>query len=682
MGKSEKVLVIGIDGMDPRLTKYHMEQGYMPNLEKLLAAGAAREDLVLLGAHPTITPPMWTTLATGAYPMTHGITDFWRQDPDHLGLRNYALDARLCKAEQMWNVTAEAGKKTFVLHWPGSSWPPSSNSENLYVIDGTNPEGICMSTGEIEHSFLVYGDVTYQTTTVTREEEGNFQMCTVSDLDLDESASDEAKSGEYEPNAADSVASAIRQEIGDIRISPIPIGSSQTIVRFANSISPIKDAEKWGFDVPADAKEMTVLFSGGLVRRPALILKNEDGIYDTVKIYKSKKAENLVVAVKNGEFAKDVVDEAIKNDKQYTVTRNMKVLEMAEDGSRVRMWFSAAIDINNDNVFHPVSLHKELLENVGNPMPVANLGSGTKEMVECMQENWMRTMRWWADAIHYMIEKHDVEVVFSQIHNDDAEKHNMISVYRENHPDRKLPMSVYEEAFINISKQNDYYIGRFLHLLDEGWTIFLVSDHGLITSECGISELPGVVMLNADTMRKWGFTEVKYDENGNPLPEIDWSKTKAILSRMGSIYINLKGRWDTGIVEPEDQYALEDEIIAKLYSMRDEKGRAIVSVALRNKDAVLLGLGGPECGDIVFWGAEQHLWDHGDGLSTVLGMNNTSLSPIFVAAGAGIKAGYKTDRVIREVDVTPTIAAVLGLRMPAQCEGAPVYQILEDEYRA
>ena len=33
MGKSEKVLVIGIDGMDPRLSKHHMEQGYMPNLK-------------------------------------------------------------------------------------------------------------------------------------------------------------------------------------------------------------------------------------------------------------------------------------------------------------------------------------------------------------------------------------------------------------------------------------------------------------------------------------------------------------------------------------------------------------------------------------------------------------------------------------------------------------------------
>ncbi len=673
MGKSEKVLVLGIDGMDPRLSKYHMEQGYMPNLKKLIEAGSAREDLVLLGAMPTITPPMWTTLATGAYPMTHGITDFWRQDPDHLGLRNYALDSRLCKAEQMWNVTAEAGKKTFVLHWPGSSWPPSSDSENLYVIDGTNPEGICMSTGEVEHSFLVYGDATYQATTVTREAEGNFQMCTVEDLDLNEQ-----KSQDNEQDASDSVASAIRQEIDDMRVISLPIGTSQTFVRFANSLSPVKDAANWGFDVPADAKEMTVLFSGGLVRRPALILKNSEGIYDTVNIYKNKKSEVPVVSIKNGEFAEGVVDEAIKDGKQYTVVRNMRVLEIAPDGSRVCMWVSAAIDIHNDSVFHPVSLHKEIIEHVGYPMPVANLGSDTKELMDCMQENWMRTMRWWADAIHYMIEQHDVEVVFSQIHNDDAEKHNTISVYREDCKDRRLPMSDYEEFFINISKQNDYYIGRFLHLLDEGWTIFLVSDHGLLTSECGMSELPGVVQINADTMRRWGFTEVKYDENGNPLNEIDWTKTKAILSRMGSIYINLKGRWDTGIVEPEDQYALEDEIIAKLYDLRDEKGRAIVSVALRNKDAALLGLGGPECGDIVFFCTEQHLWDHGDSLSTAMGLNNTSVSPIFVAAGLGIKAGYTTDRVIREVDVTPTIASVLGLRMPAQCEGAPVYQILED----
>ena len=49
-----------------------------------------------------------------------------------------------------------------------------------------------------------------------------------------------------------------------------------------------------------------------------------------------------------------------------------------------------------------------------------------------------------------------------------------------------------------------------------------------------------------------------------------------------------------------------------------------------------------------------------------------------MAAGPNIKEDYVTDRVIREVDVAPTVAVLAGVRMPAQCEGAPVYQIIED----
>ena len=112
---SSKVFVIGLDGMDPSLTKKYMDQGKMPNVKKLVEAGACREDLVMLGGHPTVTPPMWTTLATGANPGTHGITCFWNQDPDNLDTIIYNLDSRMCKAEQLWNVTAEAGKK----HWYG-----------------------------------------------------------------------------------------------------------------------------------------------------------------------------------------------------------------------------------------------------------------------------------------------------------------------------------------------------------------------------------------------------------------------------------------------------------------------------------------------------------------------------------------------------------------------------------
>lgn len=382
------------------------------------------------------------------------------------------------------------------------------------------------------------------------------------------------------------------------------------------------------------------------------------------------------MSIRVGEFVEGIVDEAIKNEKKYTVARNMRLLNIAEDGSSMRMWISAGIDINDDSVFSPTSLHKEIIDNVGYPMPVSNLGSADKELIQdCMMENWMRTMRWWADALHYMIEKKGVEVVFSHVHNDDAEKHMFLKYVKDNNSGT-LTADEYRQFLVEISKQNDYYIGRFLHLLDEGWTIFLVSDHGLTVTEEGQSPLTDS-SVDATFMREWGYTEVKYDEAGDPLPEIDWTKTKAVFTRMNEIYINLKGKYPYGIVDPEEKYELEGEIISKLYSQKDEKGRARVAMALRNKDASLIGLGGPECGDIIVLHAEQNLGDHGDGLSTAWGESHTSASPIFVAAGKGIKKDFETTRVIREVDVAPTIATISGVRMPKQCEGAPIYQIIE-----
>ena len=176
-------------------------------------------------------------------------------------------------------------------------------------------------------------------------------------------------------------------------------------------------------------------------------------------------------------------------------------------------------------------------------------------------------------------------------------------------------------------------------------------------------------------------TGCKKDENGNELPEVDWTQTKAIMTRSNSIYINLKGRQANGIVDPEDKWELEERIMTDLYSMRDPKtGKRMVYLAIRNKDAVHLGYGGPECGDICYWLAEGYNVDHADGLSTAYGDCETSLSPIFVAAGPGIKKGFKTTRIIRQIDVTPTIAALMNVRFPADCEGAPVYQIFDQEF--
>ena len=104
-----------------------------------------------------------------------------------------------------------------------------------------------------------------------------------------------------------------------------------------------------------------------------------------------------------------------------------------------------------------------------------------------------------------------------------------------------------------------------------------------------------------------------------------------------------------------------------------------MALALRNKDAILLGQGGPDSGDIVYYLAEGYNGDHADCLSTTNGVCDTSCASVFMAAGAGIKHTV-IDRVVRHVDVTPTAAMLLGIRMPHQCEGAPVYQILDGNF--
>jgi predicted AlkP superfamily pyrophosphatase or phosphodiesterase len=50
------------------------------------------------------------------------------------------------------------------------------------------------------------------------------------------------------------------------------------------------------------------------------------------------------------------------------------------------------------------------------------------------------------------------------------------------------------------------------------------------------------------------------------------------------------------------------------------------------------------------------------------------IDAIFIASGSGIRRGVMLDRV-RNIDVAPTIAALLGIKMPARIEGRPIPEI-------
>ena len=685
MAKASKVAVLGVDAMDPRLTRKYIDMGIMPNTKKLLEAGAAREDLVLLGALPTVTPPQWTTLATGAYPSTHGITAFYRQGGD-LDMVNLNFDSTKCHAEQMWNVTAEAGKKTLVWHWPGSAWPPSSDSENLHVVDGTSPGGVNMSSAQVDGEFIVMASdknetIEYRSGAMTDAK----VPCVVTGLGDDKP---KQKSG--------GMASLMQRKMEDgfrlYIVNPNKDGQGGSNAIPADiAFSSIKPAEKWAAEIPADAKEFVILLSGGLIRRPALILKGEDGKYDHIAIYKNKKQLEPMVTIKNREYVRDIVDDCMKGDDMIKASRDMRVLEIAEDGSKVKMWVSASMNIEADMMWHPRALYKEIVDNVGYPSPCSTLGFGDFELIyDCMHQCWEHVADFQADSLNYLMENNDYEVVFSHFHAPDLQKHMFIRDLAKG--TENTTAEQYEFIMQEIYRQTDRYLGKFMHFLDKGWTLMVVSDHAQVCPKYGLRGL-GDTGCNIQIMEELGYTVREVNpETGKKKRRMDWTKTTAVANREMHIYLNIKGRNQhtvkdadgneviiDGLIDPADQYEWEEKIITDLYNIKDkETGKRIIAWALRNKAAIALGLGGPDSGDIIYCMAEGYEHDHDDSMATALGECDTSAGPIFLAAGPGIKKGVYTDRMIRQVDVAPTIASIMGLRMPAQCEGAPIYQIIED----
>ena len=64
------------------------------------------------------------------------------------------------------------------------------------------------------------------------------------------------------------------------------------------------------------------------------------------------------------------------------------------------------------------------------------------------------------------------------------------------------------------------------------------------------------------------------------LYDIDWEQTTAVANRGIHIYLNLKGRNPNGIVDPADQYELEEKIMTDLYSYRHpQSGHRLVALA-------------------------------------------------------------------------------------------------------
>lgn len=110
---SEKIVVIGMDGADPELTRRWATAGHLPALKSLLDRGVGG---VLNSAANAMSPAAWSSFATGLNPGRHGVFYFLDRKPGTYDLMHAGAKTR--EGTTFWSALSRAGKRVAILHEP------------------------------------------------------------------------------------------------------------------------------------------------------------------------------------------------------------------------------------------------------------------------------------------------------------------------------------------------------------------------------------------------------------------------------------------------------------------------------------------------------------------------------------------------------------------------------------
>ncbi len=138
--RSGKVILLGFDGMDFDLTSTLIEQGKLPNLEKLSRKGVFAP---LLSVFPADSIPSWITTFTGKDPSDHGILDHVNY---LLGDQDEAkIDTSVFHQKTFWDeIGSKSGSRVCIIN-PFMAYP-------AWPVNGVMVSGPAFIAGDIQVS--------------------------------------------------------------------------------------------------------------------------------------------------------------------------------------------------------------------------------------------------------------------------------------------------------------------------------------------------------------------------------------------------------------------------------------------------------------------------------------------------------------------------------------------------
>ena len=619
--KTQRVVIVGLDGQDPALTEKWMNAGLLPNFSRLREAGSfARLGTTL----PAESPVAWSSFQTGCNPGKHRIYDF-------LVPNRKSLMPELSSA----NVTAPArtlklGKYRIPLGRPAIA--AGRRSESFWSILG---------------KFGVFSSVLRVPITFPPEK---FNGVLLSAMNVPDVKGSQGTYFYFTTNTKD---------------KRVLVSGQQCFL----------EAMDGGAKGELPGPENSLVENGGELRIPFSILTPNDGSC-TAQL----RLPDQTLDLRLNEYT-PWVHLSYKAAVGFTVKAIARFL-LLEQQPHVRLYVTP-IQIDPENpalpISHPVSYSIYLAKRQG---PFATLGvaedtSGLNELVidedaffRQTQDIHIEREKMFFDAL----EKTRRGAVVCVFDITDRIQH----MFFRFHKDERWGAAIADERYVNVLRdlyvQMDALVGRVMKKLDNNTVLMVLSDHGF-------KPFRRAVELNRWLQQNGYLSENPLAKTPDLLQRVDWSKTRAYAVGFGGIYLNMAGREAKGIVRKEEVAQLKKDLREQLKQLRDPQRPGSPISEVYDRDQAYRGPYVPDAPDLVVGFAPGYrvAWETvTGGFGEHVISDNTrpwagdhNMNPPEVPGMLFCNRPIDVD-LPSITDIAPTVLDLFGVPIPAHMDGKPI----------
>lgn len=634
--KVKRLVILGLDGLEPSLVDRFMAEGKMPNLAKLKAMGSYQR---LGTTTPPLSPVAWSSFLTGVNPGKHNIYDFLNTNRRNytpylssveimpptktLRLGRFVIPLNqpeirlLRKSVPFWNKLGEHGIFTSVIRVP-ITWPPEK-------CRGVVLSAMCVPDLRGTQGLFSF----YSTGGAAREHTGGEQI-------------------------------RVTRENG--RICSAVIGPD-------NPVAPKAGALKVPFEVHLDGREQTGA-------APAKLLIGGES-------FELRPYEYTPWITLNFRAAPGMT---IRGITRFMLVRTEPEFEL----------YMMPINLDPEKpampISHPAAYSTYLAKRFG---PYATLGLAEDTWVlneglvedgafleQCLSIDAEREKQFF-DALDNT-RRGLVVCVFD---GTDRLQHMFWRYLDRSHPahpanlDAAYRPGAHERVIEELYARMDRLVGETMARTMQGrqakdTLLMVISDHGFNAFRRGI-DLNAWLIENGYMALKSGATAGSFKY----LSGVDWSRTRAYALGLAGLFLNVKGREAQGIVEPGEAARLKAEIVGKLSGLCDPQTGESAIRRVYDKESAYAGPYRETAPDLVVGYQRGYRVDWDTAIGKVTGSvfhDNTRawsgdhcIDPELIP-GVFFSSRRVTSESPRLMDLAPTALRLFGVDVPKYMDGKPL----------